>query len=244
VFRRVVALAAAGIAALSLACGVTTVPGASAAPTPRPGPADLRPDLVGDARQLVIVSSPSWRSTVASLTYWELRSTGWKKVAGPFAARVGRNGMKADHVEGDGTSPAGSFPLVSAFGLARSSPTKLAYRQVRRGDCWISDVNRADYNQWVTEQPCGRANEDLYAIARGGAYRNAIVTGYNLDPVVPGAGSAIFIHLHSRTPRGTTKPTSGCVSLASWQLNLLLRRLDPAAQPRIVIGPAGWLTGG
>jgi L,D-peptidoglycan transpeptidase YkuD (ErfK/YbiS/YcfS/YnhG family) len=69
-----------------------------------------------------------------------------------------------------------------------------------------------------------------------------MVRGYNVAPIAAGKGSAIFLHLHSRTKRGATKPTSGCVTVTNYQLTVLLKRLDPAKNPRVVIGPASWLT--
>jgi len=218
--------------------------GSAQATTSHPTPANLAAGLVGDSRQLIIVSSTGWKANRASVSLYELRPAGWKRVAGPFFARVGRNGMRIDHVEGDGTTPAGSFPLVSAFGLRANPGTKLPWTKLKSGDCWISDSTRPDYNTMVVQKPCGSQNEDLWSIARRGAYTKAIVSGYNMNPVVAGKGSAIFLHLHSRTASGSTKPTSGCVSLSDWQLSALLRRIDPASDPRVVMGPANWLKEG
>ena len=228
---------------MTLALAVIAPPTGSAdAATSLPVPVNLAAGLVGDSRQLIIVSSSGWKASTASVSLYELKPAGWKRVAGPFYARVGRNGMKIDHVEGDGTTPAGSFPAVSAFGLRANPGSKLPWTKLKSGDCWISDSAHPDYNTMVVQKPCGAQNEDLWSIARRGPYAKAIVSGYNMNPVVAGKGSAIFLHLHSRTASGATKPTSGCVSLSDWQLSVLLRRLDPATKPRIVMGPAHWLT--
>ena len=50
------------------------------------------------------------------------------------------------------------------------------------------------------------------------------------DPVIAGRGSAIFLH------DDTGRPTNGCVSLPPAELDLVLRWLDPAQGPQIVIG--------
>ena len=55
---------------------------------------------------------------------------------------------------------------------------------------------------------------------------------YNTNPVVPGKGSAIFLHV------STGGGTAGCVSLAESNLLEVLRWLDPAAHPVIVMGPS------
>ena len=53
---------------------------------------------------------------------------------------------------------------------------------------------------------------------------------YNTGPVVPGRGSAIFLHV------STGRPTLGCVSLPLPQLVTTLRWLRPSPRPLIAIG--------
>jgi L,D-peptidoglycan transpeptidase YkuD (ErfK/YbiS/YcfS/YnhG family) len=195
---------------------------------------------VGDARQLIVVTSGGWSSTRATLTTWERTASGWRQVHGPFTARIGRNGFKVDHVEGDGTAPAGAFPITGIMGRQPDPGVRYPYRQLTPGDCWISDAGSPAYNTLVRANPCRRPNEDVYAIGAG-AYRYAAITGYNTAPVVAGRGSAIFLHRHSYTGSGATKATSGCVSLAEPELLAVLRWLDPAKHPRIAMGPEAWL---
>jgi L,D-peptidoglycan transpeptidase YkuD (ErfK/YbiS/YcfS/YnhG family) len=195
---------------------------------------------LGNASQVIVVSSGGWSSTSATLTTWERAGGGWRQVHGPFTARIGRNGFKVDHVEGDGTAPAGSFPITGIMGRQPDPGVRYPYRQLTPGDCWISDSGSPAYNTLVRANPCSRPNEDLYAIGAG-AYRYAAITGYNSSPVVPGRGSAIFLHRHSYTGGGATKATSGCISVAEPELLAVLRWLDPAKQPRIAMGPEGWL---
>ena len=194
----------------------------------------------GDARQLVVVTAPAWGSTSASLTTYEPDGKGWRLVHGPFPARIGRSGFRVDRREGDGTTPAGSFPITAVMGRQPDPGTRFRYRQIVPGDCWISDSSSPSYNQLVRATPCTRPNEDLYAIGVG-PYRYLATVGYNTDPVVPGLGSAIFLHRHQYTASGTTAATSGCISLAEPELLSVLRWLDPTARPRIVMGPDAWL---
>ena len=62
------------------------------------------------------------------------------------------------------------------------------------------------------------------------AYKYLAVIDYNTNPVVPGRGSGIFLHVS----RGN--PTIGCVSLPVGQLLTILRWLHPAKEPLIAIG--------
>jgi L,D-peptidoglycan transpeptidase YkuD (ErfK/YbiS/YcfS/YnhG family) len=224
---------------LALLWGINDDSPAEAA-TP-PTPAQIQPSLVGDAQQLVVVTTSGWKETYATVVLYEKRGNTWHRVSGLLGARIGRNGFNASHREGDGTSPAGSFRLLSAFGRPANPGTLMQYRQLQPGDCWISDVQSPLYNRWVSRSPCAAPNEDLYRISSG-AYKYAVVTDYNWTKTVKGAGSAIFLHRHSYTASNVSKPTSGCVSLRESDLLAVLRWLNPAKRPRIVMGPASWLT--
>ena len=61
------------------------------------------------------------------------------------------------------------------------------------------------------------------------AYTHGAVIAYN-NARTPGLGSAIFLHV------STGGATAGCVALPAAQLLQVLRWLDPAQQPRIVMG--------
>jgi L,D-peptidoglycan transpeptidase YkuD (ErfK/YbiS/YcfS/YnhG family) len=195
---------------------------------------------IGDARQLVVVTSTTWSSTSGSLATYEKVGSSWKAVAVGLPVRLGRNGFNAQHHEGDGTTPAGSFPIVGMMGRQPNPGVRFPYHQLMPGDCWISDVASPFYNWLVHATPCSSPNEDLYRIGAG-AYRYTAITGYNMDPIVPGAGSAIFLHRYSYDAAGHSLPTSGCVSMTEPDLLAVLRWLDPAAHPRIVMGPEAWL---
>jgi L,D-peptidoglycan transpeptidase YkuD (ErfK/YbiS/YcfS/YnhG family) len=65
------------------------------------------------ALQLVTVNARSSDTSDALLTLWQRRiSSGcWARVAGPWPARLGVNGISGHKVEGDGTTPAGEFGI-------------------------------------------------------------------------------------------------------------------------------------
>ena len=64
------------------------------------------------------------------------------------------------------------------------------------------------------------------------AYPSFAVVEYNTDPVIAYAGSAIFIHADTGTP------TTGCMSIPLPELDQLLRWINPADTPTVVLGPA------
>ena len=66
-----------------------------------------------------------------------------------------------------------------------------------------------------------------------GVYDLIVVLGHNDDPVVPGAGSAIFLH----RARSGYEPTQGCVALAAADLEERCCcgwRRDQAVDPRTI----------
>jgi L,D-peptidoglycan transpeptidase YkuD (ErfK/YbiS/YcfS/YnhG family) len=187
----------------------------------------------GHARQLVTVDAAAARSTTAVVRLWQRDGSCWRPVAGPWAAHVGRNGLSPHHIEGDGTTPLGTFAIGSvAYGIAPDPGTKLAYHQLACGDWWDEDPSSAAYNLFVhigcgATPPFNADSEALWKPAR--AYAHFAVIQYNTDPVVPGRGSAIFIHAE------TGSPTNGCVSLPLAHLDELLRWLEPGDEPAVAI---------
>jgi L,D-peptidoglycan transpeptidase YkuD (ErfK/YbiS/YcfS/YnhG family) len=187
----------------------------------------------GHAQQLVTVDAATARSTTGLVRLWRREGSCWRRAAGPWAARVGRNGLSLHHVEGDGTTPLGTFaigPVV--YGIAPDPGTKLGYHRIVCGDWWDEDPSSRAYNRFVHVR-CGATpsfdadSEALWQATR--AYVHFAVIEYNADPIVPGRGSAIFIHA------GTGAPTNGCVSLPLAHLGELLRWLQPAAAPEVAV---------
>jgi L,D-peptidoglycan transpeptidase YkuD (ErfK/YbiS/YcfS/YnhG family) len=201
-----------------------------------PGGASIAESLppVG-VTQTVVVEVPSASSTTGTLRLVETVDGAERVVLDPVTARVGRNGVKRNRREGDGTTPLGAVAIDGGFGLAARTRTTMPYRRVTKGDCWISDVADASYNKWVRSARCAAPNEDLYRLAIAGAYELALTTDYNVSPIVVGKGSAIFIHVHSYDAARNSKPTSGCVSVSRAVMKRLFALLDPAKSPTMVV---------
>lgn len=180
------------------------------------------------SQQLVTVQAPPG-STSASLALWTRQGSCWKRVAGPWQARLGYAGLSASKREGDGATPTGTFRLGSTiYGIARDPGVRLAYHRLRCGDWWVSNPSSPAYNEF-RHVACGTrlpASEALWTVSP--QYRYFAVIDYNTSPVVSGRGSAIFLHV-------AVAATAGCVSLPEAQLVQLLRWLRPAAKPLIRI---------
>jgi L,D-peptidoglycan transpeptidase YkuD (ErfK/YbiS/YcfS/YnhG family) len=212
-----------------------------------------------DVRQFVVMATTGFGDTRGTVEV-AVRTEGgrWRCQHPAATARFGRSGTRPllDRRSGDGTTPAGVFPLgdVTAwdgqrFGIFgnRPDPGVLApYRAVRPEDCWGATKHTARYQHLVNLPGCaGPADEWLPRF--GDVYSHAAVIGANLDPVSgdePGEtpyAAAIFLHRHSYSSSGATRPTSGCVSLAYDQLVTTIRLLDPRLEPHFAIGPRDWL---
>lgn len=187
--------------------------------------------IYGD--QLLVVVADSSATSRATLAMYERTSTGWGRVAGPVPAMIGRNGFAAagEKHEGDGKVPTGLFSLDFAFGYDASIPGNMPYRQTTADDVWVDDVNSPDYNTWVTR---GETTALSYELLRrsDNRYHYGIVTGYNRSPIIPGAGSAIFVHVWE----GSGFTTTGCVAVDEAVMVGILKLLDPRKKPMILMG--------
>jgi L,D-peptidoglycan transpeptidase YkuD (ErfK/YbiS/YcfS/YnhG family) len=190
------------------------------------------PASVPDQTRQAVVVRPG-RGFQATLTAWERGTNGWRRIAGPWPAVGGRNGFAppGKKREGDGRTPSGIFRLGLAFGRSAALPTGLVYRQATEDDYWVDDPASPFYNQWVKGKSKGISSEKM--LLNNGLYDVGIVVEYNTAPSVPGHGSAIFVHLWGEHGK---QPTSGCVALDRAQLTTLIRWLNAAANPVIVLG--------
>jgi L,D-peptidoglycan transpeptidase YkuD (ErfK/YbiS/YcfS/YnhG family) len=144
---------------------------------------------------------------------------------GSARAVCGKAGVRAEKREGDHASPAGTFPLLQAFYRPdRIAPpqTRLPIAALKESDGWVDDPDDPSYNRMVT-LPYPASHEDLWRA--DGLYDLIVVIGYNTAPVVPGRGSAIFLHC----ARPDFAGTEGCIAVAREVLLPLLRLLGPGS---------------
>jgi L,D-peptidoglycan transpeptidase YkuD (ErfK/YbiS/YcfS/YnhG family) len=145
---------------------------------------------------------------------------------GSAAAAVGRGGVKADKHEGDGATPAGTYPLVSIYyrgDRIASPPSKLPVNPLAPNDGWVDDPADTNYNRLVP-LPYPASAEQMWR--DDDLYDTLVVIGYNMEPVVPSAGSAIFLHI--ATP--DFAPTAGCIAVQKEVLLGLLPQLGPGSK--------------
>ena len=136
---------------------------------------------------------------------------------------IGRNGMVADKREGDLGTPQGTYRLRWLYWRPDRSPPPVTILPTlplgpRQG--WSETPGDPAYNQPILHPHPYPADR----MRRGDPlYDLCVVTDQNTDPVVPGRGSAIFVHLW-RKPR---HPTAGCVAFRRRDLEWILAHWRP-----------------
>lgn len=230
-------------------------PGAVRAAAPAYHPSRLA--HVGDARQMIVVTGRSTRSTFATLRAYSLGSDGrWRQHFADMSARIGYAGWASGTTrrEGSGTTPWGTYTITTAFGVAADPGTALPYTRVDGNDYWVGDSrDPRTYNLFQRSASISRTwrvsmAERLAAYPK--QYRYVAVIDFNRpasrtvswdsrhreyvtsSPVDATRGSAIFLHVNGKGA------TAGCVSVSRTQMARLLRWLDPKRKPRIAMAPA------
>lgn len=158
---------------------------------------------------------------------------GWARWgAGRFRCAIGKSGIRAAKREGDGATPAGAFVMRRVLYRPDRSvapATGLPTMPIAADDGWCDDPADAAYNRPV-KLPYPARTERLWRDDR--LYDLLVVLGYNDDPAIAGAGSAIFLHVAA----ADYAPTEGCVALAPDDLRRILADADAAS--RVVVLPA------
>ena len=138
---------------------------------------------------------------------------------------LGKGGLKPAALkhEGDGASPIGVWPLRRVLyrpDRLTAPQTRLPVQPLAPDDGWCDDPADANYNRPV-KHPYPASAERMWR--EDAVYDIVVVLGHNDDPVRPGRGSAIFLHL----ARPGYAPTEGCVALARADLEALLALAGP-----------------
>lgn len=167
-------------------------------------------------------------------------------VVGPWGARfmgrrfpcsIGRRGIVPGQqkTEGDMGTPTGAWRLLWVYWRAdrfARPVTAVAARPLGPQQGWSEAPQDPCYNRPIRHPHPYPADR----MARGDRlYDICAVTDQNQCPVVPGGGSAIFVHLW-RKPR---HPTAGCVAFRQPDLEWILARWTPRS--RLVVRPGGGL---
>jgi L,D-peptidoglycan transpeptidase YkuD (ErfK/YbiS/YcfS/YnhG family) len=199
----------------------------------------VRVTLPAGSSQVVTVNHTA--GSRARVTLWQRGAAGWQPLARSTRGHLGYGGLvrPRHRHQGTGTTPLGSYRLLSSFGTHPAEPGwRLGHRTIAPGDYWVEDNRSTYYNRyrnkaegrfrWWLPESDFNSSERLTDFPK--QYEYAIVTGYNYDAQVRRRGAGIFLHVNGRGA------TAGCVSAPRWFLRTTLAALDPAQRPVIAIG--------
>jgi L,D-peptidoglycan transpeptidase YkuD (ErfK/YbiS/YcfS/YnhG family) len=150
--------------------------------------------------------------------------------AGPRRCAIGRAGIGDKRGEGDGITPRGTWPLRRVYYRPDHVDTPrcaLPVTAIKPDDGWCDAPGDPHYNRLV-RLPFAGSHERMWRADR--LYDLVLVIGYNDDPVVPGKGSAMFLHL----ARPDFGPTEGCVALTLGDALAALAQLREGDRIRIL----------
>ncbi|WP_055590365.1 L,D-transpeptidase family protein [Streptacidiphilus griseoplanus] len=216
---------APGPAARTTAPSTTATHTAAAAPGPNDRIAGLGADwlarIPGNARQVVVAYGDGSASATGRVVLYRRQGGLWTAEAA-WASHNGRRGWTPRHQVGDTRSPVGVFTIHDAGGVLPDPGAKLPYHH---------DPAFTPPASWG---PTHRHDFD-YVIAID---YNRVPGSSPLDPRRPQgeqAGGGIWLHLDPGFG------SSACVTLPRQAMQTLLRTLDPAQHPVVVMGPRSTL---
>ena len=146
-----------------------------------------------------------------------------------FKCSIGKNGLKKNKIEGDKSTPLGTFQLGDLYwrpDRVKKPETRLKCIPITKNMKWCNDENSKFYNKEFTKNIDIR-HEKLFR--RDYKYNYFILIRYNYKKVVKGKGSAIFIHLTKNY-----KKTDGCVALKEKDILILAKIINKKDKIKII----------
>ena len=145
-----------------------------------------------------------------------------------YKCSFGINGLNKTKKEGDKSTPIGIFSLGNLFvrtDRIKNLKTNFHYISIEKTMAWSDDPNSKDYNKLI------KVNSDHREIMfrNDHIYDLILVINYNIHPIIPNKGSAIFIHIS----KDNNTPTQGCVALNLDDFREILITLKPSDKIRI-----------
>jgi D-alanyl-D-alanine dipeptidase len=223
-------------------------PQSSPSPAVSPGGNAMVTSMLDAARQIVVVKTADWSTTKGTLQRYERDGDrgSWMPIGGSIPIVVGRTGLawgigfdalsrnEQQKHEGDGKSPAGVFPLDTAFGFAPSmAQLKVPYFPLRDVSDCVDDVESAHYNTVVDRDRVPAVDwNSAEHMRRIGQYKVGIIVGYNAATPVKARGSCVFLHIWGEA--GADSYTAGCTAMDENALRDVMLWLDAQKKPMLV----------
>ena len=146
-----------------------------------------------------------------------------------FKCSLGINGLSEHKKEGDGCTPTGDFSLGKIYyrnDRIKNLKSKKKLISIKKDMFWSDDPKCNNYNK-LSYKKIG-SFEKLYR--KDNIYNIFIVINFNINPIVKGRGSAIFLHLKKKN----YLPTKGCVALREEDLIEIVEKITPKERIKII----------
>ena len=146
-----------------------------------------------------------------------------------FRCCVGKNNFTKKKIEGDKKTPVGVYDLGNLYYRSdrfKRPFTKLKTIKIRKNMGWCNDIKHKKYNSLI------KINKNIgyeKLFRKDFKYDFIIPIKYNFKKVIPGNGSAIFIHLTKNY-----KPTAGCIALSKKDFLILIKLINKNVKIRIL----------
>ena len=141
---------------------------------------------------------------------------------GRFTCAIGRAGLTTNKIEGDHKTPVGEFKFKKIYyrkDKLGEMIFQIPFAIIAENDGWCDDPKSKLYNQHV-QFPFDASAERLFR--DDDLYDIICVLNYNTNPIVPGKGSAIFLHICKPNFAGT----EGCVAIEKKNILKLVNLID------------------
>ena len=138
-----------------------------------------------------------------------------------FKCCIGKNGVKKSKVEGDKCTPKGIFTFGTVYyrkDRVTKPFTNLKTKIIKSNMGWSNNPKNKSYNKEIKIKK-KNGHEKLFR--KDHKYDYMLIINYNNIKIIPGKGSAIFLHLTQNY-----HPTAGCIALKKKDFISLLKLIN------------------
>ena len=139
-----------------------------------------------------------------------------------FKCALGKSGVGKKKIEGDNITPQGIYKIIKIYcrkDRIKKISSKFKLIKIKKNMGWCDDPKSNRYNQLIN-LPSDFNHEKFYR--KDSVYDLILVLNYNMNPIIKGKGSGIFIHISKKN----YKKTAGCIALKKSHLIQLVKNIE------------------
>ena len=142
---------------------------------------------------------------------------------------VGKRGIGLKKKEGDLITPIGQYKIKYILfrrDRIKKIQSKIRKIEIKKNMGWCDDSKSGQYNKLI-KLPFNYSHEKLYK--KENIYDIILVLNYNMSPYKKKKGSAIFIHVASKS----YEKTKGCVAIKKTELLKIIKEIKKDTKVKI-----------